>query len=139
MSGHANHREQAVAKLLEELARYGWMVTEEKTKDAIAITMSHELSTRRTLVLRTADSRSPEVTVRNFLKRYYSEFRAVGRAPEATPHRALLGELRSAAFAGQWPAAVVISIARLLARHGVLTEAESLWLEDAGVPWLSAQ
>jgi hypothetical protein len=133
MSSHADSRDLALAKLREELARSGWKIVHNKTPDALAISISHDLSTDMTLVMSERDDRPPALVVGDFLESH--EVRAIARAPRDMPHRGLVGAIRTAAAGGQWRTPVVTSIARLLRGHGILTDSESLWLEEAGVPW----
>lgn len=126
--------EQAVALLRDTLEPQGWTVAEGRgVGDRVDVRVEHELSSCMMVVL------DPDVDPVPHAKRFLSsvEIAAVAAAPAEMPHRALLASLRSAAM-GAGPSASVFLplVARVLERHGLLTPDESLWLEDAGVPWL---
>lgn len=126
--------EQAVALLRHMLEPQGWTVAEgREVGDRVNVGLEHELSSSMTVVL------DPDVDPVLHAERHLSsaEIAAVAGAPADMPHRALVASLRSAAM-GAGPSASVFLplVARVLERHGLLTPDESLWLEDAGVPWL---
>lgn len=123
------------ATMSELLGPEGWKLELEKSSTTFSIRMSHELSTTRgiSLFLDHPASDSWEFVEQQILSA--PERLVVARRPQDMPHSQLIQSLRQTAQANFWTHNILVMIALVLRRHGVLTQEEAGWLGYAGVPW----
>jgi hypothetical protein len=118
-----------VAKTLEP---QGWSIEPRRTRTGVSIRLEHPLTTPLDVNFPNDDCDHRQFVTGILAQR---EFAVIARAPSTVEHASLLRRLRDVASANSWDRHTLALVARVLEGEGVLSAAESEWLEDAGPAW----
>jgi hypothetical protein len=128
--------EDVLRRLDELLASSGWSVSLGTLKSPrFSIVFEHPLTPDVILSL-DSEKNTMQENLDRFLEQ--PEFARIKEAPRDVPHAALMRAIRENAKGLQWPTSVTERLALILEKHGLLTEAEAEWLEEAGSAWSDA-
>jgi hypothetical protein len=123
---------QILERVRDRLRPDGWDVSQGYTGEYFNIKLDHPLTSGFGFGFPNDDDDHTAFVERTLARR---EFRVIAERPDPIVHESLLGRIRVAAQANQWPHDVVAIVARVLRHEGVITDAEAEWLEDAGPAW----
>jgi len=126
------HAREAVNAVEAAVRGDGWTVTADVEGGYVRIALDHPLSNPHTLNFPN-DGRSHLRFIDEALSA--PEFAIVAQRPKTVEHPELLKSFRAAATANSWDRVILETVARVLEANGLLTEDESLWLEQAGHTW----
>jgi hypothetical protein len=133
--GESGSAERVLHEAQRRLEPAGWGVTLHTTPAGFQIHLEHPVSTSHAMAFGREHTTEDHLA---FLERNLSqrEFDVVEKRPSETPHASLMQRIRqSVAAHPAWPDDVVPMFARVLRSEALLTDAEAVWLEGAGVPW----
>jgi hypothetical protein len=122
----------AGAEIARALRPEGWTVVATPTETGVRIAVDHPVSIEHGFNLPRGHEEQ-----RRFVSAVLGlrEFAVVAQRPSRLDNAPLLRSVREAATAQEWKPNVISAVARLLERHGILSEDESRWLEAAGLAW----
>jgi hypothetical protein len=132
MAGLPEGARAAIAMAEERLRPFGWVVETAVVPPNVRIEVAHELSSPHGFNF-LQNSREAVSFIERCLQ--LREFRIIADRPANITHGALLGRFRQVADANRWHDGVLAVVAQVLEAQGVISEAESLWLEEAGPAW----
>ena len=124
--------ETYISELRTRLGEHGWRIELDTSDPWACVTLNHDLTTPISFSFPNEKESLEQMMIEGLKS---PEFAIIAKAPSAIEHASLMKAVREAATVHSWDSQVIAVIARILQAHGVITNDEAHWLENAGHPW----